>query len=73
MTRRVTRREAKGLVAAVYDQIAEEFALVSPMMLHSPAPEILAGVWCLSREAFVVNKAGLARGDGSSWRSAQGL
>lgn len=48
-------------MAAVYDQIAEEFALVPPMTLHSPAPEILAALWCVSREAFVVGRAGRAR------------
>ncbi len=59
--RPVSRREAGELVATVYDQIAEEFALVPPMTLHSPVPEILAGVWCVAREAFVVNHAGRAR------------
>ena len=59
--RPVSRGEASGLVAAVYEQIAGEFALVPPMTLHSPVPEILAGVWCVSREAFVVGRAGRAR------------
>ncbi|HUZ90513.1 MAG TPA: carboxymuconolactone decarboxylase family protein [Methylocella sp.] len=57
----VARGEARGLVAAVYDQIAREFALVPPLTLHAPVPEILAGIWCLSREAFVVGRAGRAR------------
>lgn len=59
--RPVSRKEAGGLVAAVYAQIGAEFALVPPMTLHSPVPEILAGVWCVSREAFVVGRAGRAR------------
>ncbi|MFZ2155471.1 MAG: hypothetical protein WAV72_05040 [Bradyrhizobium sp.] len=54
----VPRGEAEGLVASVYRQAEKEFALVPPITLHSPAPEILAGVWTLTREAFVVGRAG---------------
>ncbi len=58
--RQVWRSEATGLTAAVYKQIAREFALVPPMTIHAAVPEILAGLWCLSREAFVVGRAGRA-------------
>lgn len=54
----VPRGDATGLVAAVYDQAENEFALVPPITLHSPAPEILAGIWSVTREAFVVGRAG---------------
>jgi AhpD family alkylhydroperoxidase len=49
---------ATGLVAEVYAQARNEFALVPPLTIHSVVPEILAGVWCLTREAFVVGRAG---------------
>jgi len=54
----VPRGAAKELVARVYDQAEKEFALVPPITLHSPSPEILAGVWVFTREAFVVGRAG---------------
>ncbi|MGE0283484.1 MAG: hypothetical protein AB7P20_23115 [Rhizobiaceae bacterium] len=49
---------AIGLAAEVYAQARNEFALVPPLTIHSVVPEILAGVWCLTREAFVVGRAG---------------
>lgn len=49
---------ASALVAEVYAQARNEFALVPPLTIHSVVPEILAGVWCLTREAFVVGRAG---------------
>ena len=51
---------AMGLVAAVYTQVEEEFALVPPVTIHSPVPEILAGVWCVTREAYIVGHSGRA-------------
>ena len=50
----VTPRGATGLVASVYEQVAREFAVVPPITIHSAVPEILAGLWCLTREAFIV-------------------
>jgi AhpD family alkylhydroperoxidase len=44
---------ATGLVATVYAQLRDEFLLVPPFTLHSPAPEILAGVWAVTRETLV--------------------
>ena len=57
----VTRRGATDLVAAVYAQAAREFAVVPPITIHSPVPEILAGMWSLTREAFIVGRPGRAR------------
>ena len=54
----VSRGEASGLVASVYLEAEREFALVPPLTLHAPAPEILAGVWSLTRETFIVDRAG---------------
>ncbi len=59
--RTVTEAKAEGLVAAVYKQMAREFAIVPPLTIHSLVPEILAGVWCVAREAFVVGAEGRAR------------
>jgi alkylhydroperoxidase family enzyme len=45
---------ARGLVARVYAQVAEESRLVvPPALLHSPAPEVLAAYWVLIREPLV--------------------
>ena len=42
--------EAKGLVAQVYSQIKQDFGrIVEPFTLHSPIPQLLAGVWMASR------------------------
>jgi AhpD family alkylhydroperoxidase len=48
-------------VASVYAQVARDFAIVPPITIHSAVPEILAGVWCMTREAFIVGRAGRAR------------
>lgn len=57
----VSPARATGLVAAVYDQMRREFAIVPPLTLHSPIPELLAGVWAVTREAYVVDPAGRAQ------------
>ena len=57
----VSSGSATGLVASVYGQVAREFAIVPPITIHSVVPEILAGMWCLTREAFIVGRAGRAR------------
>jgi len=47
--------EAKGLVAQVYSQIKQDFGrIVEPFTLHSPIPQLLAGVWMASRESELV-------------------
>lgn len=47
---------ADGLVAAVYNQIHDEYMNGEPFMLHSPSPEILAGMWSILRESFVAGQ-----------------
>jgi hypothetical protein len=50
----VTASAAGGLVGRVYAQIAKEMRLViPPAMLHSPAPQALAGYWMLMREPLL--------------------
>jgi len=47
--------EAEGLVAQVYSQINQDFGrIVEPFTLHSPIPQLLAGVWMASRESELV-------------------
>ncbi|MDY7080095.1 MAG: carboxymuconolactone decarboxylase family protein [Chloroflexota bacterium] len=51
----VTAAESSGLTAQVYPQIKRDFgALVEPFTLHSPAPQLLAGVWIATRETALV-------------------
>jgi AhpD family alkylhydroperoxidase len=46
--------EARGLVAEVYDQVADEMRIVvPPALLHSPAPDLLAAYWMLHREPLI--------------------
>lgn len=49
----VTPEQAQGLVAEVYDEVKREYVLAPPLMLHSPAPKVLAAVWGSLRESFV--------------------
>src|SRR5262245_26771388 len=49
----VSPAAATGLVATVYAQLREEFLVAPPFTLHSPVPEILAGVWAVVRETLV--------------------
>lgn len=51
--RPVPMREAHGLVAEVYQQMERDFQLVPPVTVHSPAPELLAAVWAVTRESLV--------------------
>ena len=44
---------AHGLVAAVYEQARPEFGLLPPILLHSPIPDLLAGMWCVLRETLL--------------------
>jgi AhpD family alkylhydroperoxidase len=51
----VTSKSAKGLVEEVYKQIKRDFGpLAEPFTLHSPFPELLAGVWMACRETELV-------------------
>ncbi|WP_422739185.1 carboxymuconolactone decarboxylase family protein [Micromonospora sp. WMMD729] len=45
---------ARGLVAAVYRQVAEEYQIVvPPALLHSPSDDVLAAYWALTREPLL--------------------
>lgn len=46
--------EASGVVARVYEQVADEMRVViPPAQLHSPAPDLLAAYWMLMREPLL--------------------
>ncbi len=47
-------KNATGNVSEIYKQIRNDFQLVPPLTLFSPAPEILAGVWSIWRESQFV-------------------
>lgn len=45
---------AEGLVAQVYVQMKRDFGVIpEPFTLHSPVPNLLAGVWSIARETLV--------------------
>jgi len=51
----VAPNSTEELVPKVYPQIKKEFgALVEPLTLHSPSPELLAGAWSACRESLLV-------------------
>ncbi len=53
----ITAASASGLTAQVYRQIKRDFgALVEPFTLHSPAPQLLAGVWMATRETELTGR-----------------
>jgi AhpD family alkylhydroperoxidase len=54
----VSRSAAEGTVAKVYEGIREEFGVhAEAFTLHSPLPEVLAGIWMLCRETLIANGA----------------
>jgi AhpD family alkylhydroperoxidase len=54
----VARSAARGVVAAVYTQIEQDYgALVPPFSLHSPAPAVLGASWSIVRETLVADGA----------------
>ena len=54
----VAEADATGQVAAVYDQVNEEFSSIGPaVMMLSPAPELLVPAWVLLRESLVADVA----------------
>ncbi|MEN8129681.1 MAG: hypothetical protein ABFS45_05705 [Pseudomonadota bacterium] len=46
------------LVSKVLDQASREFQVAPPIILHQPAPLLLAGIWGLMRESFVIHSEG---------------
>ncbi|GIH94906.1 carboxymuconolactone decarboxylase family protein [Planobispora siamensis] len=54
----VRPRAARGLVASVYAQAERDFGMLAPpVILHSPAPEVLAACWTLLRESLLADGA----------------
>lgn len=53
----VEAKTAQGLVAQVYAQVKSDLGVLpEPFTLHSPVPEILAGVWSIFRESLVAGQ-----------------
>jgi hypothetical protein len=55
--RQVRESDASELVTQVYRQMNREFVLGPPFTVHSPIPEVLAGVWIASRESLIAGPA----------------
>ncbi|MFC7037666.1 carboxymuconolactone decarboxylase family protein [Nonomuraea rubra] len=54
----VPPRSARGLVARVYGQLVRDFGMAAPpVLLHSPAPEVLAACWMMLRESLLCGGA----------------
>lgn len=52
---RVRHGAARGTVARVYREVEHDFGVLAPpVALHAPAPEVLAAVWMMLREAMLV-------------------
>ena len=47
---------AKGLTAQVYHQLQTDFIPAPLVALHSPVPEVMAGVWSILRETLMAGK-----------------
>lgn len=55
----VRPQAARGRVAEVYAQLERDFGMLAPpVILHSPAPEILAAAWVMLRETLVATGKG---------------
>jgi AhpD family alkylhydroperoxidase len=49
---------AEGLVAKVYTQVERDFGILAPpVVLHSPAPAVLAACWIMVRETLIAASA----------------
>ena len=53
--RAVPRHEASGLVADVYDMIADDFFINGSLTSRSTVPPLLAGIWTAGREGILVD------------------
>lgn len=53
-------RRVEGFVAEVFRQMAAEFQIVPPVTLHHSVPRLMAGLWAVSREAYVADPPGRA-------------
>jgi AhpD family alkylhydroperoxidase len=51
------RPSAQSLVGQIYSQIRQDFGVVADLfLLHSPIPELLAGMWSVMRETGIVGQ-----------------
>lgn len=51
---RVRYRAARGTVARVYREVEHDFGVLAPpIVLHAPAPEVLAAAWLMLREPML--------------------
>lgn len=51
------RPPANTLVGQVYRQIKQDFGVIAdPFRLHSPVPELLAGIWSVTRETGIAEQ-----------------
>ena len=48
---------ATGLTAEVYEQMQADFMPAPLVALHSPVPEVMAGVWSMLRETLLAGPA----------------
>jgi AhpD family alkylhydroperoxidase len=56
----IDRSAAQGLAAHAYQQMQIDFLPVPLLTLHSPVPELMAGVWSILRETLLAEPAGSA-------------
>jgi AhpD family alkylhydroperoxidase len=54
-------RSATGLTAEAYQQMQADFLPVPLLTLHSPMPEVMAGVWSVLRESLLAGHVDRAR------------
>src|SRR5262245_63876738 len=52
---------AAGLTAEVYRQMQADFLPIPLLTLHSPMPEVMAGVWSILRESLLAGQVDRAR------------
>ncbi|MEV0001778.1 carboxymuconolactone decarboxylase family protein [Micromonospora sp. NPDC050980] len=52
----VAPADATGPVASVYRQLTDDFGMLAPpVLLHSPAPDVLAACWVMLRETLIAS------------------
>lgn len=59
------------LASKVLAQAAVEFQVAPPITLHSADPELMADLWCLTREAFIVDGNGRAKREAVAFAVSQ--
>jgi len=54
-------RTRHSVARKIFAQAAREFQVAPPITLHISDPDLMAGVWCATRESYVVNAKDRAR------------